>query len=55
MGPVLLFLSVAVMMVWGWGGCRTVKRGNCAWLGSTVVMMRYLWMVNARGSPKTRA
>ena len=56
MGPALLSLSVAMMMVCsGCGGCRTVERGSSTRLSGTVMMMRYLRMVNACGSPEARA
>src|SRR5262249_49483558 len=35
----------------GGRGCRTVKRGNTAWLGNTAGwgMMHYRWIVNSQG------
>ena len=45
-------LFLTVMMMRRCRGCSAVKRVKTAWLGNTAAMVRYLRIVNSRGSQK---
>ena len=50
-GGIDLPLGVPMMTCSRCGGCpRTVKRVKASWLGNTVPMKHYRWIVNSRGS-----